>query len=146
MALRGDDVIAIKPPAEDEPIRFLKTEAKSRAALDADTVAEAREALDSHDGLPSPHALGFISDRLHETGNTALGDLIDRAQLNDGISSRQVGHMLFTFSGNSPHRLLSNDLGAYGGAVSQQAIGLRVEPHQQLIAAVYNLVEAEHDP
>jgi len=145
MALRGDDVIGVMPPEGRTPVRFLKAETKSRATLNANTVAEARGALNANDGLPSPHALGFVSDRLHETGKAALADLIDVAQLNHGISARQIEHLLFTFSGNCPRALLSVDLRAYSGAISQHAVGLRVAPHQQLIAAVFDLLQADND-
>ena len=72
MAMRGDDVIGIIPASEDKKINFLKTEAKSRAALNTATVQQARAALNDHDGLPSPHALAFVADRLYEMGNEEL--------------------------------------------------------------------------
>lgn len=140
MAMRGDDLIAIRPPSKRTRIGFLKAETKSRAALNAATVTEARDALNAHNGLPSPHALGFVSDRLHETGKDEFGDLIDDAQLNEGISVGQVEHLLFTFSGNGPSSFLSDNLNAYDGPISQYAVGLRVATHEQLIAAVYDLL------
>jgi hypothetical protein len=42
-------------------------------------VAEAREALNKDGGLPSPHALSFISARLLEAGQTEFCDAIDDA-------------------------------------------------------------------
>ncbi len=44
-----------------ERLRFLKTEAKSRIDLRAQTLQEARTGLDKDGGLPSSHALSFIS-------------------------------------------------------------------------------------
>ena len=42
MAMRGDDVIAIQQDVQTQRLRFLKTEAKSRASLTAKVLAEAR--------------------------------------------------------------------------------------------------------
>ena len=145
MAMRGDDVIGVLFPEGRRRIRFLKTETKSRAALNTAAVTEAREGLDLHDELPSPHALGFVCERLYETGNEALADLITDAQYKDGITYQQVEHLLFTFSGNAPDRFLTAGLRAYGGRISQRAVGLRVIPHQDFITAVYELVEKEDD-
>ena len=83
--MRGDDVIAIGLPTKTASLRLLKTEVKSRTSLSAKVVEEARLALNSGGGLPSPHALAFVSDRLHELGQDTLADLISLAQLKDGI-------------------------------------------------------------
>ena len=98
MAMRGEDVIGIERHAPTGRLRFLKSEAKSRINLAASVVAEARDALDKDNGLPSAHALSFLSERLIEIGDTDLADAIDDAQLKDGITTRSVSHLLFTFS------------------------------------------------
>jgi hypothetical protein len=67
MAMRGEDVIGIERHATTGRLRFLKTEAKSRVNLDASVVADARDALDKDNGLPSAHALSFVSERLMDT-------------------------------------------------------------------------------
>ena len=64
MAMRGEDVIGILQDPQSERLQFLKTEAKSRAALTAQVLTEARAGLDKDGGLPSAHALHFISARL----------------------------------------------------------------------------------
>ncbi len=69
MAMRGDDVIGFKFDPGTQRLCFLKTEAKSRCALRAQTLQEARNGLDKDGGLPSSHALSFISARLMELGN-----------------------------------------------------------------------------
>lgn len=139
MAMRGDDVIAIALPSKTSLIRFLKTEAKSRAALSANVVEEARGALNSAGGCPSPHALAFISDRLHASGQDTLADLILFAQLKDGISEKQVQHLIFVFCGNKPDLFLKTDLETYKGSIQQSAVGMRVANHQEFIAPVYEL-------
>jgi hypothetical protein len=88
--MRGDDVIGIAQAQPNGPIQFLKTEAKSRVSLTAGVVAEARARLDKDGGLPSAHALSFISERLLELGNQALADAIDDAQFKTGITAVQV--------------------------------------------------------
>lgn len=104
MAMRGDDVIGMLLDAETQRLSFLKTEAKSRINLRAQTLDEARSGLDKDNGLPSSHALSFISARLMEIGtNAPLVDAIDEALYRHGIPPESVKHLLFTFSGN-PHR------------------------------------------
>ena len=71
MAMRGDDVIAILQDAQTQRLHFLKAEAKSRAALTAQVLIEARASLDKDGGRPSAHALSFISACLLEFGQPA---------------------------------------------------------------------------
>jgi hypothetical protein len=145
MSMRGDDVIGVAQADVNPAIKFLKTEVKSRASLSKDAVAEARQALNDNGGMPSPHALAFVSDRLHEAGAEELADLIVLAQLKDGIAHAQVQHLLFTFSGNAPDALLRTDLENYDGPLRQNAVGLRINDHQKFIAAVYEAVETDHE-
>lgn len=142
MAMRGDDVIGISQDPGTGRLLFLKTEAKSRAALAAGVVAEARAGLDKDNGLPSAHALSFISARLFELGSAALADAIDDAQLKHGIPPQTVKHMLFTFSGNSPAALLKTSLEAYTGEIEQASVGIRIEAHAAFVGAVYEWVIA----
>lgn len=143
MAMRGEDVIGIRQDPHSLRLQFLKTEAKSRAGLTAQVLTEARVALDKDGGMPSAHALHFISARLLEAGNLPLADAIDDAQLKHGVQPQSVQHLLFTFSGNAPDTLLSAALQAYPGAVNQWAVGLRVEGHVAFIGAVYDRVIAD---
>lgn len=143
MAMRGDDVIGILQNGQTQRLLFLKTEAKSRATLTAQVLAEARVALDKDGGLPSAHALSFISARLLELGNLPLADAIDDALLKHGIPLQNVRHLLFTFSGNAPDALLTASLQAYLGPITQWGIGLRVEGHAAFIGAIYDRVIAD---
>ncbi|MHC1481529.1 Hachiman antiphage defense system protein HamA [Frateuria aurantia] len=143
MAMRGDDVIGILQDAQTQRLHFLKTEAKSRAALTAQVLTDARAALDKDGGLPSAHALTFISARLLELGNLPLADAIDDALLKHGIPAQNVRHLLFTFSGSPPDALLTAALQAYPGAINQWGVGLRVEGHAYFIGAVYDRVIAD---
>lgn len=145
-AMRGDDVIGINVSG-DLQVRplYLKVEAKSRAALNQATVTQAREALDSDDGLPTAHALGFIAERLHEMGNSGLSDRIYEDFLERSITQAQVKNLVFTFSGNAPDNFLSNDLSNYTGNIGQYAVGLRVIDHQDFILNVYEQVQQNHE-
>lgn len=143
MAMRGDDVIGILQDAQTQRLHFLKTEAKSRATLTAQVLIEARTGLDKDGGLPSAHALSFISARLLELDNLPLADAIDDAPLKHGIPVQNVRHLLFTFSGNPPDALLTASLQAYPGPVNQWGIGLHVEGHATFIGAVYDRVIAD---
>jgi hypothetical protein len=142
MAMRGDDVIGILQDPQSQRLQFLKTEAKSRAVLTTQVLTEARAGLDKDGGLPSAHALHFISARLLELDNLPLADAIDDALLKHGILPQSVRHLLFTFSGNAPDAMLAASLQAYPGPINQWGIGLRVEGHGAFIGAVYDRVIA----
>ena len=140
MAMRGEDVIGIERQAPTGRLRFLKSEAKSRVNLGASVVAEARAALDKDNGLPSAHALSFLSERLLETGDPDLADAIDNAQLKDGITTRNVTHLLFTFSSNDPSPHLQSSLKEYEGTIAQNTVGLRIVAHVDFVRTVYEKV------
>lgn len=142
MAMRGDDVIGILQDTHTQRLRFLKTEAKSRATLTAKVLTEARAGLDKDGGLPSAHALSFISARLLELNNQPLADAVDDALLKHGIPLQSVQHLLFTFSGNAPDALLTASLQAYQGPINQWGVGLHVQSHTVFIGAVYDQVIA----
>lgn len=142
MAMRGDDVIGLYRDPATGHLRFLKTEAKSRAILSGNVVTEARAGLDKDGGLPSAHALEFIADRLMEAGDNDLADAIDDALLKRGIAPQSVKHLLFTLSGNNPANLLRGNLQGYGGGFSQLYVGIRIDPHGAFIAGVYDQVIA----
>jgi hypothetical protein len=142
MAMRGDDVIGIHQDNQTKRLHFLKTEAKSRGNLTAQVLNEARAGLDKDGGLPSAHALSFISARLLELDNLPLADAIEDALLKNGIPLQNVKHLLFTFSGNAPDTLLTASLRAYPGPVNQWGVGLRVEGHGDFIGAVYDQIIA----
>jgi uncharacterized protein DUF1837 len=142
MAMRGEDVIGIVRDAKTGRLRFLKTEPKSRVNLEAAVVADARDALDKDNGLPSAHALSFLSERLMETGDLDLADAIDDAQLQEGITNRNVNHLLFTFSSNDPARHLQSSLEEYSGAITQSTVGLRIVAHADFVRTVYEKVVA----
>lgn len=139
MAMRGDDILGIRlDPAV--AVRFLKGEVKSRATLSKKTVDEARTALTSSNGRPTPHALAFVADRLFESGETALAEAIDQFQLKARIEIKQLSHLMFMFTGNDPSNLLTTNLNAYSGKIPQFAVGLRVPSHQAFIKQVFEKV------
>lgn len=137
MAMRGDDVIGIYVNQESQSVRFLKAEAKANMALSRDVLDKARKELDNDDGLPAPHALGFVIDRLKEIGNNQLADLMEKVQLVDGIRANQVEHLLFTFTSSDPATLQKKAFESYVGNIKQTSVGFRVHDHQDLIARVY---------
>ena len=140
MAMRGDDLIAVKVNPETKMLGFLKGEVKSRVALSKGVISEARKALRQDNNRPSPHALSVIVDRLHELGKTDLANAIDDLQLKQGIKLSQIEHLLFAVSENDPSGLLKNDLLAYKGQVHQHSVGLQIQGHQKFISDVYDAV------
>jgi hypothetical protein len=141
MAMRGDDVIGMKLDDKTHRLLFLKTEAKSRGNLTAQVFAEARVGLDKDGGLPSAHALTFISECLFGLKEQLeLVDAIDDAQRKYGITAQSVTHLMFVFSGNAPEKLLTTALQNYAGSIGQWGIGLHVDGHGKFIGAVYDKV------
>lgn len=136
MSMRGDDLLGVRADTNGT-LELLKGEAKSNATLGTSTVTAADLALRRDRGRPSPHALSFVADRLHELGEHPLADLLDDAQLTTGISQRQVVQLLFTFTGNDPRNLLRTNTTAYRGRVKRLAVGLQVSDHQAFIASAY---------
>jgi len=143
MSMRGEDVLAFRLDQSNGSLGILKAEVKSRAEMKTAVIDEARAALCANGGLPSPHALAFVADRLNETGDTVLGAALDMALLKDGIRDSQISHMLFTFSGSNPANLLKTNLHAYAGPVVQHYVGLRVDRHQNFINAVFAQIGKE---
>ncbi|MCD2450198.1 DUF1837 domain-containing protein [Methylicorpusculum oleiharenae] len=137
MAMRGDDVIGIYVNQENQSVRFLKAEAKANRGLNRDVLGKARKELDNDEGLPAPHALGFVIDRLKESGNNQLADLIEKMQLVNGIRENQVEHLLFTFTASDPATLQKEAFESYDGNIKQTSVGFRVNNHQELISKVY---------
>ncbi|MDO6524621.1 SAVED domain-containing protein [Motilimonas sp. 1_MG-2023] len=137
MAMRGDDVIGVLINQENQTIKFLKAEAKSNQALSRDVLKKARDELDLDEGLPAPHALEFVAERLRETGNQDLADFIEKAQLVDGIANSQVEHLLFTFTSSNPETLQKEAFEGYIGNIKQSSVGFQVINHQELITSVY---------
>lgn len=142
MAMRGDDVIGLLRDPATGRLSFLKGEAKSRVSLAGGVVAEARTGLDKDGGLPSAHALEFISSRLMDGGEEELADAIDDALLKHGIAPQSVQHLLFTFSGNDPAGYLRASVQAYAGAYVQRYVGVRIATHGAFVADVYAQVIA----
>lgn len=137
MAMRGDDVIGIIVDQQRQTIKFLKAEAKANRALSRKVLQEARAELDLDEGFPAPHALEFVAERLRETGNQPLADLIEKVQLIDGIRTNQVEHLLFTFTASNPETLQKEAFDNYNGDIKQSSVGFRVFNHQELIEGVY---------
>lgn len=142
MSMRGEDVLAFEFNPQGGSIRILKAEVKSRAAMTAAVIGEAQDALSANNGLPSHHAMAFVAERLHETGESDLADALDALLLKRGMRAGQVTHLLFSFSGNSAENMLKTSLGNYGGSIPQTYIGLRVDKHQAFIADVFKAAGA----
>ena len=137
MAMRGDDVIGIHVNPIDKTVHFLKAEAKANKNISRSVLRKAREELDNDKGLPAPHALGFVIDRHKDIGETQLANLLEKAQLVDGIRANQVEHLLFTFTASNPAGLQKEAFEAYDGNIKQSSVGFQVGNHQELIASVY---------
>ena len=137
MALRGDDIVGIKP-RDDGNLEFLKGEAKSRVALGNSAITDAAKALDEDKGRPSRHSVLFTATRLREMGEDKLATDLELAVTNS-FSGKEIEHLLFVVSGNEPRALLSNHLASISRAViKRHAIGVRIPDHGQFIQDLYD--------
>lgn len=85
MAMRGDDGIGMIQDPATERLRFLKTEAKSRIDLRAQTLEEARAGLDKDDGGPSALRVEL------RPGVGADGTVQSRCGAENGTATRRPG-------------------------------------------------------
>ncbi|GAA0546378.1 hypothetical protein GCM10010172_30060 [Paractinoplanes ferrugineus] len=139
-AMRGDDALGAKF-GPDGKLRIVKAEAKSRARLYGDTVAEARDGLSRNDELPSPQSLAQFAERLLSTPDSEdVGDAVLALQLGEGVRPEDVDHLMFLFTGNNPGKHVTADLESYQGSVSQLTITLRVQGHRQFVQGAYEKV------
>ncbi|WP_309646188.1 Hachiman antiphage defense system protein HamA [Phenylobacterium sp.] len=139
VAMRGDDFIGVGYDDKDK-LWLLKGESKSRAALGKTTIAEAREALNRHDGRCTPNSLLFIANRLLDSADTADQELGRTLRDEVGVKAlpaQRIDHMLFALSGNDAGDKLESDLENAGDERNQHVASLRIEDHQDFIAAVY---------
>jgi hypothetical protein len=139
VAMRGDDFIGVNVDDEDK-LRLLKGESKSRAKLGNTTIAEAREALNRYGGRCTPDSLLFIANRLLESVDSddqELGRAIRDEVGLKALRPHRIEHMLFTVSGNDADAKLEEDLENAGDERNQHVVGLRIEDHQDFIAEVY---------
>ncbi len=141
MSMRGDDAIGVYFPEDGiEGIAFLKVEAKSRQVLSQGVVNTARNALDSYEGRPSPHSLGFVADRLYEMGEEKKADQIILFQSKIDIDDEQIEHMLFTFSANDPGDYLQADQAEYDDNYYQNTVGVYSASHTPIIQNVFAVI------
>ena len=108
-----------------------------------DVVKEAREGLQREGGLPSPHSLTQFAERLLDTPEEALGEVVLQLQLCDGIRPDVMTHLMFLFTMNDPSQYVKDDLTAYNGPIRQLAMTLRVNAHQEFIRTAYEKALAD---
>jgi hypothetical protein len=135
LPMRGEDVLGFAFDAK--PLRFLKGEAKSGKKITEAVVAAARKALNKNSGLPLPHTLCFIMERLFEMNQDTKAELIEEYVDNKLPDQSQVAHFIFTFSQNDPAELLELDAKNAKKTITHHAVGLCVARHQELINAVF---------
>jgi len=142
MSMRGEDVLAFEFAPTGGAIRILKAEVKSRASMTASVIGEARDSLSANNGLPSHHAMAFVAERLHETGELDLADALDTLLLKKGVKAAQMTHLFFSFSGNAAKDMLKKSLDNYDGPIPQTYVGLHVDKHQSFIEDVFKAAGA----
>jgi hypothetical protein len=140
MALRGDDVVAIRID-ELHRLHFLKGEVKSRQIISSSTISDAAAQLRRHRGRPSPFVLNFIANRLYEGNETDLYERLEQHLTGRAIPMQRLTHFIFTLSGNDSETLLSGYLQSYSGSIEQLVVGLVVTNHGALVDATFQEVK-----
>lgn len=135
MPMHGNDVIAID--ATQRPIRVLKCESKSRAALGKDVVVDAARTLDLHDGRPNPSTLAFITKRLYEQGRDDEANVFRDLQVARTISPRNLTHLIFVLSGNDPSEQLASGPKPKKPGIRRENAAIMIKDHKTFIAEVY---------
>ena len=140
-ALRGDDIIGVSESG-DETIELLKAEAKSRANLCSRDIANARATLMQYDGLPAPHSLVFISDRLLESegDDKRLGQRLRDRLGSERMDDTILTHGLYLLCGNNPETLLSNDLTKTDRQHDQLVVGMQITDLRDFVTRIYKEV------
>ena len=137
-ALRGDDFIGVCY-GDDDKLRLLKGESKSRANLGKGTITAARKTLNRNNGRCTPLSLLFVADRLlDESGDMErLGRDLRAEVAAEALPASRIDHALFTVSGNAPPTALIEDYNSLGQGRKQTVINFRIDDHQDFIAATY---------
>jgi Cap4 SAVED domain len=138
VALRGDDFIGVRID-EAGNLHLLKGESKSRAALAATVIQEARAALSRDDGRPTATSLLFVADRMMERDDdeALLGRAIRTEIAFRTVPASRIDHVLFTVSGNAAPQALAADLEAADAGRTHTVIHLRIEDHQNFVRISY---------
>lgn len=135
MSMRGDDVIAISPPAA--PLRVLKAESKSRKKIAQSIVSEASAALVKNGGRPSPSTLSFISFVLRRENQDELAARVEELQTKVFPDSA-LEHLIFTLSGNDPVSALYPHAISPLSSIGRRLVGVMVQDHQDFVELLYN--------
>lgn len=137
MPMHGNDVIAIDKKGSS--VRVLKGESKSAGTVSGATVNGAAEGLDRDDGLPNPSTLAFIAKRLYEAGRDAEGKVFEDLQASGAMVAKNVVHLIFTFAGKDPSKLLAAVPKPKKAGIKRTAVAVVIFDHGDFIEAVYAL-------
>jgi hypothetical protein len=140
MPMHGNDVIAFEQTGSS--VRVLKGESKSAGTVSEATVKGAAEGLDRDDGRPNPSTLAFIAKRLYEAGHDAEGKVFEDLQAKGAIAARNVQHLIFTFAGNDPSKLLAAAPKPKKAGIKRTVAAVVIPDHGDFIETVY----AVHGP
>lgn len=135
MALRGDDIVGVAR-GDDNRLRLLKGESKSRLALTTGVISAASTALGTEAGRPGRHAVLFVAERLREQGQDDLAADLEDAVL-QSFRGIPVEHLLFTLNGNDARALLGTHLAGHEAAQTRYAVSVRITDHGELVHTLY---------
>lgn len=143
MSMRGDDLIGVDID-DNHRLLLLKGESKSRQALAAVTIAEAREALESDHGRPSAHSLMFVARVLIREGDDedqSMGKRLRQEAVQRAVPKERIGHLLFTLSGNPADQPIADDFDSADGSRPQYIVNVRIRDHGEFIEEMFERAE-----
>lgn len=136
MPMHGNDVIAADPTKN--PVRILKGECKSRAALGAAVIKEAADGLDKDAGRPNPSTLAFITKRLYEDKRDAEANLYRDLQAKGAITPKQITHLIFGLCGNDPEEHLKDAPKPKRAGITRKTAAVVITDHGPFIKKVFS--------
>ncbi len=135
LAMRGDDVLGFC--VKNKRVKVMKVEAKSRAILKTATVNEARIGLAAHLGRPNPETLAFLECHLRMDDRDREADPIAFLQQHP-IVAKDVCHLLFTLSGNSPKNFLEANSETIKKGIELRLCGFLIPDHAAFVKSVFD--------
>jgi hypothetical protein len=93
-----------------------------------------------HSGRPNPASLGFIAHQLRQSNRDQDAEIIESLQEQD-LNSKEITHLLFTFSGNEPIDAFADEMESPVPGLERLLVGIVVTDHQSFIADIFGRID-----
>ena len=142
MSPRGVDVVGIRESTSNQDrLEFIKGEAKCHNYLSSSAIKNARNSLDSDEGLLNSATISYIANRLmDDCDEQGLGHKMLILLTHCNIAFSDVKHLVFTVSSNDPEPILLSSISSYGGNIDQMYVGMHIKDHRNFIRQIYEVI------